>query len=208
MKASKTASVILAAMAFFHICAAGAAFGDPDRQASSGLDMLFLPTAYGVMILYFPERESDEPAPARRGVMARVLDGDTYIVRHGGMTTKIRLYGVDAPEKGQRFGKEAAEFVEDMLLGSRVNLVPLGKDKFGRQASIVRSATGETLEEMLLVRGYAWVHPEFCKIPRCAAWKENERQAAHRGEGLWSDGDPLPPWIWRKVSKRRNGDAP
>ena len=49
--------------------------------------------------------------------MVGVSDGDTIKVLHNGKAEKIRLNGVDAPEKGQTFGMKAKAFTSEMVFG-------------------------------------------------------------------------------------------
>ena len=67
-----------------------------------------------------------------------VSDGDTITVldvqkeQH-----KIRLAGIDAPEKGQEFGNKAKEHLSDLVYGKTVNLPDAKIDKYGRTVSRV-----------------------------------------------------------------------
>ena len=53
------------------------------------------------------------------GRVVGISDGDTISVMHGGRAEKIRLYGINAPEKGQAFGNRAKQFVSAMVFGER-----------------------------------------------------------------------------------------
>jgi endonuclease YncB( thermonuclease family) len=132
----------------------------------------------------------------------RVVDGDTVIVRMpDGKKTKVRLYGVDCPEKKQAFGKKATEFVRHLLGTEKLIVMPAETktDKYGRTVGIVRLASGVTLEEELLIAGLAWV--AFCDRPDCVAWKNFEKTARAEKRGLWVGDAPVPPWEWRKSRK-------
>jgi endonuclease YncB( thermonuclease family) len=137
---------------------------------------------------------------ALSGNVLRVLDGDTLTVRLDGKETRIRVYGVDAPEMKQEYGKEAQEFVENMILTEMVQIEPVDTDRYGRTVAIVHLRDGDTLESRLLAAGMAWLYPQYCKRPECAVWKETEKQAKAAGKGLWS-GKAEAPWEWRKRRK-------
>jgi endonuclease YncB( thermonuclease family) len=134
----------------------------------------------------------------------RVVDGDTVIVRMpDGKKTKVRLFGVDCPEKKQAFGKTATEFVRHLLGTEKLIVMPAETktDKYGRTVGIVRLASGVTLEEELLTGGLAWVYEAYCDRPDCIAWKHLEKTARAEKRGLWVEDAAVPPWEWRKSRK-------
>lgn len=70
-----------------------------------------------------------------RGKVMRVLDGDTVEVVPGGdpaKTLRVRLYGINCPEKYEPFGGKARSFTEEAVLYKNVALITKGKDKYGR----------------------------------------------------------------------------
>jgi endonuclease YncB( thermonuclease family) len=66
-----------------------------------------------------------------------ISDGDTISVMHEGSTEKIRLYGIDAPEKGQAFGNRAKQFVTALAYGKEVKVEAKGQDRYGRTVANV-----------------------------------------------------------------------
>lgn len=142
--------------------------------------------------------------------VTRITDGDTITVidkvKH---KTKIRLYGIDAPEMDQRFGLEAKTFMTAMAYARTVEIEQVATGPYGRCVAIVKFANGwnaadtPSLNELLLMAGYAWVDPRYCKQDICAQWRSIERQARDLKNGLWTQDDPQPPWEWRKNSKGR-----
>jgi micrococcal nuclease len=73
-----------------------------------------------------------------QGKVIGVSDGDTITVMHNGKGEKIRLYGVDCPEKAQDFGQKAKQFSSDMVFGKTVDVESVVADKYGRTVGIVR----------------------------------------------------------------------
>jgi endonuclease YncB( thermonuclease family) len=63
------------------------------------------------------ERKRRRRAPARTAVVTRVVDGDT--VELGGIG-KVRLIGVDTPERGEECYEEATDYLEDRIGGELV----------------------------------------------------------------------------------------
>src|SRR5688500_693330 len=66
------------------------------------------------------------------GSVVSVLDGDTIEVLHNNRAERIRLNGIDCPEKGQAFGKKAKQAMSALVFGKEVSLQTFGKDKYGR----------------------------------------------------------------------------
>ena len=65
------------------------------------------------------------------GPVVRVLDGDTIEVLHNQHPERIRLSGIDCPEKGQSYGQKAEQAASALVFGKEVTLQTHGKDKYG-----------------------------------------------------------------------------
>ena len=65
------------------------------------------------------------------GKVVAVLDGDTIEVMHGGRAEKVRLNGIDCPEKDQAFGSRAKQFTSDLAFGQKVTVAVLDTDRYG-----------------------------------------------------------------------------
>lgn len=133
--------------------------------------------------------------PAR---VVSVVDGDTIVVEpvDGGEQVKIRLHGVDAPERRQPSGEAARSLMFAVALFRHVLVEGKGQDRYGRVVAIVRLNTGESLQSVLLKSGLAWVWPRYCRD--CQAWEELQKNAQQFGMGVWSETSTIPPWEWRR----------
>ncbi|GAB7082308.1 thermonuclease family protein [Megalodesulfovibrio paquesii] len=132
------------------------------------------------------------------GVVSRVSDGDTFRVRLDNATVvKVRLYGIDCPEKEQPGGQNATEFTRAKVFGQRVEAETVSVDRYGRLVSLVQSS-GENLNRQLVIAGHAWVSTKYCHRALCRQFIVDEAAAKASGRGLWADPNPLPPWEWRK----------
>ncbi len=152
------------------------------------------------------------PALAWEGTVLSVQDGDSLTVRRTdtSQAVRVRLYGVDAPElaghswSAQPFSGEARGLLLSLTpAGSRVSVVDMGVDRYGRSAAAVVSLPGgHVVQEELLRAGLAWVDPRYCG--RCVQWKNLQEQARRGKAGLWREGDDeaVPPWIWRHGEDR------
>lgn len=133
---------------------------------------------------------------AWQGKVIHVADGDTITVMHDGKPEKIRLYGIDTPEKKQEFGKKAKAFTKRMLAGKIVDVEVKAKDRYGRTVAIIRSG-GNNINAALVANGYAWVYRQYCREAFCDEWIRLETRAKNRKYGLWVNRNPMPPWEWR-----------
>jgi micrococcal nuclease len=138
---------------------------------------------------------SGEVSADINGKVVSVADGDTITVLQGKKQYRIRLYGIDCPEKRQAFGNKARKYTSDVVFGKSVSVVEKDKDRYGRTVGIVYQGS-ECLNESLIRTGYAWVYQQYCK--KCDAWNRLERSARKSRVGLWQDKSPVSPWAFRK----------
>jgi endonuclease YncB( thermonuclease family) len=95
-------------------------------------------------------------AIAFEGKVVGVSDGDTITVLDSKKKQhKIRVAGIDAPEKGQDFGNKAKEHLSDLVYDKTVNLPDAKIDKYGRTVSRVQVGNNDVGLEMIKA-GMAW----------------------------------------------------
>src|SRR5207245_4123938 len=90
------------------------------------------------------------------GRVVGISDGDTIKVLHNGRAEKIRLHGIDCPEKGQPFGTKAKQFTSEMAFGKTVTLHVTDMDRYGRTVADVILPDGRVLNRELVAAGLAW----------------------------------------------------
>ena len=134
---------------------------------------------------------------AWQGKVVKVSDGDTIEVLHNGIAEKIRLYGIDCPEKKQDFGQKAKEFTSDKVFSKIVEVDPVVKDRYGRTVGIVYRNDRQSLNEELVIYGFAWVYPQYCDRSQCSEWTKQEKEARTKKAGLWAMNSPVSPWNFR-----------
>jgi micrococcal nuclease len=132
------------------------------------------------------------------GKVVGVSDGDSITVMRQGRGEKVRLYGIDCPEKGQAFGNRAKQFASDMVFGKDVLVKAHDCDKYGRILGDVFTPEGQSLNQELVRAGYAWWFKRYSKDIVLAKLEE-EAMVAKRG--LWADPNAIPPWEWRRGSR-------
>lgn len=140
-------------------------------------------------------------AYAWTGKVVGISDGDTITVLRDGKQVKIRLFGVDTPEKAQAFGNRAKQLTSSLVANKVVDIETVTTDKYGRTVGIV-TVDGRLLDTELVKAGMAWVYRKYCdRQPLCNDLLNQESKARANSIGLWSDADPTPPWDWRKGKK-------
>ena len=155
-------------------------------------------------------------AEALLGRVVGVTDGDTVTVLDAAKAQhKVRLAGIDAPEKGQPFGERSKENLRRLVFGRDVRVDWRKTDRYGRLVGTVWVASPEvscgrkadcpkTLDAGMaqLTVGLAWHYKKYA----------HEQDPQHRGQyafaeeearakrvGLWKDANPVPPWEWRQT---------
>ena len=129
-----------------------------------------------------------------RGRVVAVHDGDTISVLVDQSPVRVRLAGVDAPERGQPFANASRHALEALVAAREVQVVERGRDGYGRVLGQVIVGVIDVGTEQVR-SGYAWVYRRFERDARLIAL-EAEAKAARRG--LWRDPKPVPPWRWRE----------
>jgi endonuclease YncB( thermonuclease family) len=137
-------------------------------------------------------------APLIQGVVIRVVDGDTLWLAPDGARRsplKLRLAGIDAPERCQAGGEEARSALAAHVLQRRVTLRVRARDEFGRLVANV-SLDGEDVNAWIVARGHAW-SPGWKHRPGPYAREEQAARAARRG--LFAQGDAIEPRRFRRI---------
>ena len=138
------------------------------------------------------------------GRVVKVSDGDTITVLDSSKTQhKIRLQGIDAPEKSQAYGDAAQRYLAGLVAGQEVRVAWNKRDKYNRILGTVYIKRAEVNLAMLRA-GYAWHYKKFDSTPAYAQ-AESEARAARRG--LWAGLDPIPPEQFRHDGRARSPSA-
>lgn len=135
------------------------------------------------------------------GRVVAIADGDTLtVLDKAKVQRKVRLSGIDAPEKRQSFGTVSRKHLADLVFGKTVTVAYRKIDRYGRQIGVVR--VGEIDANLAQIRaGLAWhyKHYEREQPPdERAAYAAEERNARENKRGLWGDAKPIAPWDFRR----------
>ncbi len=138
------------------------------------------------------------------GRVVSVSDGDTITVLDNTNTQhKIRLAGIDAPEKNQAFGTASKRSLSDMVFGRQVAVEWSKHDRYGRTVGkVIVNGMDANLEQ--IKRGMAWFYVKYQneqsvqdRLDYAGAQDDSQKNRL----GLWSDANPVAPWDFRKQTK-------
>lgn len=149
-------------------------------------------------------------ADTLRGRVVAIADGDTVTVLDvDHVQHKVRLSGVDAPEKAQPFGTRSRQSLGSLAFGKTLNVDWSKHDRYGRIVGKLVDDQGVDLNLEQVRRGMAWHYKQYQREQPAAdrtAYALVEDQARAARVGLWADPAPVPPWEYRKA-KRASGKA-
>jgi endonuclease YncB( thermonuclease family) len=129
-----------------------------------------------------------------------VSDGDTIKILHNNREVKVRLYGIDSPEKKMPYGTKAKQFASAFCFNQIVEVHVKEVDHYGRTVAEV-FVNGESLNQAMVKNGYAWWYRKYA--PNDTLLQSLEDQARIAKRGLWKDPKPRPPWEWRKEKREK-----
>ena len=143
---------------------------------------------------------------AKTFTVIKVVDGDTIDIdipdgeyNH----TRIRLWGIDTPEKNHYFGLEASDFAKKLALGKQVAVYldegNRTRGYYGRLLAYVQLPDRRFLNEVLLTEGFAYADLRF-KHSFFNKYKQLEASARSGKKGLWEKvtREQLPEWLQEK----------
>lgn len=136
-----------------------------------------------------------------------ITDGDTIAVLHNGQQKEIRLYGIDCPETGQGHDQQAKALTAALVAGRNVEVDQKDVDRYGRVIGLVK-VDGQSLSELIVQNGYAWVYTKYCKEKFCSDWARLEGIARQQKKGMWQDPVVVPPWEWRSAQREGKQSVP
>jgi len=168
------------------------AVGDRIRNARHGWALLLL-----VATLCWVATSA---AADLHGKVVAVSDGDTVTVLDAdNHQHKIRLAGIDAPEKAQAFGQASKKSLSDLIYGRLVDVNWDKHDRYGRIIGKIMVGDADICLEQIR-RGMAWHYKQYQRDQSAAdrvAYGAAEETARASHAGLWRDPVPIPPWQFR-----------
>jgi endonuclease YncB( thermonuclease family) len=142
------------------------------------------------------------------GRVVAVQDGDTVTILDAARVQhRVRIAGIDAPEKSQAFGEVAKQSLARLVHGRHVEARCPKRDRFGREVCSVFLGTRDVGLEQVQA-GYAWWYREYAREQRPedrVAYEAAEAGARQARRGLWHDPAPEPPSAFRRQQTKPRG---
>ena len=140
------------------------------------------------------------------GRVVGVADGDTITILNSENTQhKIRLSGIDSPEKSQPFGNVSKKSLSSLVYGKQVSVDWHKTDRYNRIiGKVIVSGLDANLEQVK--RGLAWHYKKYQKeqpFEDRESYNAAEKEASLTKVGLWIDIDPIAPWDFRKQKRNK-----
>ena len=128
-----------------------------------------------------------------------ISDGDTFTaINSDNLQLKIRIYGIDAPEKKQAYGNKSKEYLSSLIFGKNITIDVQSQDGWGRYIAYVYTPEGKDVSLLMLQAGMAW---HFVKYDNTSSYELAENIARGSQRGLWSDKNPTAPWDFRSNNR-------
>ena len=140
------------------------------------------------------------------GEVVGVLDGDTIDVLVDRSPVRVRLHGIDCPEKSAPFGNQAKKYASDLAFKKTVTVHTTDVDRYGRIVGEVILPDDTSLNRELVRAGYAWWYQKYAPDDKELKALEETARASQRG--LWADPNPIPPWEWRRGARAPSSYQP
>lgn len=161
--------------------------------------MKYLMIRYVVVLLFLlPLLALKPPSYTLKGKAVRIVDGDTFDLLVDKTTYRIRLAGIDAPEKGQDFGTASKQLLGTLCKDELLTVVVTDTDRNKRKIAEVYTGKKLWVNKEMIAKGMAWHFIKYSSSKELAA---AEQQARKNKAGLWNANNAVAPWEWRK--KRR-----
>lgn len=143
-------------------------------------------------------------AESYSGLVVSIADGDTVTVLDGAnQQHKVRLSGIDAPEKAQPFGNVSRQHLAQLVFQQRVTVEFEKHDRYKREVGKIL-LTGRDVNLQQIEAGLAWHYKKYQSEQPPAdrpTYSAAESYAASERRGLWRDPSPTPPWEFRKLKR-------
>jgi micrococcal nuclease len=169
----------------------------------TGAHRTILPALILILVLLLPFHSL-----AGQYQVYRVIDGDTFIVKHGDIKITIRLVGIDAPElsnkkrkDGQPFSRQSTQHLAELVLNKTVDVKSYGADRNGRTLGEVFLLDGKNVNIEMVKAGLAEVYrgKPASGLDMEPYWKAEE-EARKTGRGMWQLGNKyVSPREWRRT---------
>ena len=151
-----------------------------------------------------PCKDNEQPPQLLEGICVGVSDGDSlHLELPDGERVRVRLYGIDAPEKDQECALAARKKLGKLIYDKEIRVEVLDVDKYGRYVGKVY-AGARYVNRYMLKEGLAWHYKHYAADDELLA--EAEARAKAAGRGIWAAESPCRPRIFRS-EQRKEGES-
>jgi endonuclease YncB( thermonuclease family) len=155
---------------------------------------------FAILLLSGCNNKIDKNRNLVEGKVISIIDGDTYdVLSVGNERIRIRMEGIDAPEKGMPFYKVSKSYLSKLCFGKIIKVVITGKDNHKRFLGYTYLKDGTELSHEMISAGLAW---HFKKYNSDTALSKLEIEARTLKKGLWINDNPMAPWTNRRLHKQ------
>ena len=124
-----------------------------------------------------------------------ISDGDTFtVINRDKLQLKVRVYGIDAPEKSQAYGNASKKALSSLIFGKDIEIDVQTQERWGRFVAKVYTPEGEDVTLLMLQAGMAW---HYVRYDNTAVYAKAQAEAKKARKGLWADDNPVAPWDFR-----------
>lgn len=135
------------------------------------------------------------------GKVIHIADGDTYdLLTDDKQTIRIRMEGIDAPERGMAFYKVSKNYLGELCMGKTIKVVKTDTDRYGRLIGFSYLSDGSEIGSLMIKAGMAWHYKQYSTDENLAQLEIEARDAKR---GLWYDKNPIAPWEHRKQQREK-----
>ena len=136
------------------------------------------------------------------GICVGVSDGDSmHMELPDGERVRVRLYGIDAPEKDQEFALLARRKLGRLIYNRQIRVEVVDIDQYGRYVGRVY-AGARYVNRFMLKEGLAWHYKHYAADDELLA--EAEARAKAAGRGIWASAAPRRPRHFRSEKRKEN----
>lgn len=149
-------------------------------------------------------KDNEQPPQLLVGICVGVSDGDSlHLELPDGERVRVRLYGIDAPEKNQECALAARKKLGKLIYDKEIRVEVLDVDKYGRYVGKVY-AGARYVNRYMLKEGLAWHYKHYAADDELLA--EAEARAKAAGRGIWATESPCRPRVFRS-EQRKEGES-
>ena len=165
--------------------------------------LLIVLTLFAAGLQYYnsSKESNDDPTCNLKGKVIRVVDGDSITVLDSeNAQHKIRMAGIDAPERKQPYGKAARQYLAKYVFKKQVCVGWYKRDKYQRLVGVVR-IDGEDINLKMITAGLSWHYKQYQNEQSASdrvRYSKAQEDAESADAGLWRDRNPIAPRLWRR----------